>query len=140
MVSPQLDVSVHGLMNSPGIDVQAELNSNRWNPGAAPVRPRVQSEDLTQNVSLKYKTKAVNPTQTTISAKSPVVISAPQYLSPISDSPGTSEPLTPPSMAPPTPKRVKTQHPKPTSYFSTTSCKYPFSFSLLRFKRTMVLD
>jgi hypothetical protein len=118
-----------------GVDVQAELKSELWNPGVAPqsrILPQAQDEK-----SVNRKVKALKSTQ---DIRLPTMTQAPQHLSPVSNSPETSEPPTPPSMLSPTPKRAKTYSLHSGSNIPTTSCKYPFSFLLFYFKRTMVLD
>lgn len=119
-----------------GVDVQAELNSKLWKPIAAPVRK--SKPDITSHqgsIKRSAKTEAAVREQSHRQPAQPT----PQYLSSASNSPETAEPSTPPSMAPPAPKRTKISPLDSVSYMPTTSCKYPFSF-LLYFKRAMVLD
>jgi len=113
------------------IDVNEELNSQLWKPIAPPVR---QPDRMDHRGSLERKAM----TEAAATKQSPP-LSTPQN-SLVSDSPETSEPSTPPAMEPPAPKRTKVPQSHTTSYMPTTSCKYPFSFLLHYFKRTMVLD
>ena len=119
-----------GLTSGIEINVNEELNSQLWRPVTSPVR---QPDSMGHHGSLKRKAMTEQSPQ-------PQPLSTPQHHSPVSNSPETSEPTTPPAMAPPVPKRTKVSQTHTASYIPTTSCKYPFSFLLYYFKRTMVLD
>ena len=120
-----------------GVDVQAELNSKLWKPVAPPIQKR-KPDMTTDQQSLKRNAKTQGAFTEKLHQQS--ALPTPQCFSSASNSPETSEPSTPPSMAPPARKRSKILESHSASHIPTTSCKYPFSFLLLYIKRTMVLD